>query len=57
MKPYAKRITAFVTTVAIGASLQWISGIPFQRSPDEAAFAFAIVFGGALMTTYPGFSE
>lgn len=39
MKARTKRKVVFFATAIAFAGLQWVSGFPFCRSPDEALFA------------------
>jgi hypothetical protein len=44
MKAKTKRVALFVCIVVSGLALQWLSGLPFQRSPEQAFYAFATFF-------------
>lgn len=53
MKIIHKRVLIVVVTLLVAIAVQWLSGVPFQRSPEEATFAvFALLFA-MLFGTYP----
>lgn len=57
MKTFIKRALAFAFTLALAAIVQWVSGVPFTRSPEEAHFLLIAIIFSAWAAAYPGFSE
>jgi ABC-type branched-subunit amino acid transport system permease subunit len=52
-----KAWAAAAAVMAVAAGLQWVSGLPFTRCPEEAVFAmFTLAFAG-LAATFPGLYE
>jgi hypothetical protein len=57
MKTFIKRALAFAFTLALAATVQWVSGVPFTRSPGEEQFLLIALSTSVLMAAYPGLSE
>lgn len=57
MKTVTKRSITATSVLALAATIQWVSGVPFARSPQEATFLLIAVIFSAWAAAYPGFSE
>lgn len=57
MKISTKRSIAAASAFVLAAAFQWVSGMPFERSPGEAYFLLMALIFSAWMAAYPGFSE